>query len=187
MQKRPNPRGNPNQDKFAHIRINEQITNVASIRLVSDEGSDIVTLDEALRRAKEANLDLVEVSGDQDVHVCKLIDFGKYKFELLKKTKEAKKKQHVVTVKEIKIRPRIDNHDFEIKKRHALEFLLKGDKVKVTLRFRGREMVHSEIGMNIVNRFVEDLKEHASPEKMPVHDGKTIVVVMNPISEKPKG
>lgn len=187
MQKKPNPRGNPNNDKFAHIRINEQITNVTTVRLVSDEGSEIVPFDEALRRAKEANLDLVEVSGDQDVHVCKLIDFGKYKFELLKKTKEAKKKQHVVTVKEIKIRPRIDNHDFEIKKRHAIEFLLKGDKVKVTLRFRGREMVHSELGMNIVNRFVEDLKEHASPEKMPVHDGKTIVVVMNPNSEKHKG
>lgn len=184
MQKRPNPRGNPTQDKFSHIRINEQITNVEKIRLVSDTGSEIVSVADALRRAKEENLDLVEVSGDQEVHVCKLIDFGKYKFELLKKTKEAKKKQHVVTIKEIKIRPRIESHDFEIKKRHAIEFLQKGDKVKLTLRFRGREMVHAELGMNVINRFLEELKEQASPEKVPMHDGKTIVVVLNPIGQK---
>lgn len=182
MQKKPQNRGTP--DKFAHIRTNEQITNVDKVRLVSDSGSEILPIAEALKRAKEENLDLVEVSGDQELHVCKLIDFGKYKFELLKKTKEAKKKQHVVTVKEIKVRPRIEQNDFEIKKRHAIEFLHKGDKVKLTLRFRGREMVHAELGMNVINRFVEELKEHASPEKMPMHDGKTIVVVLNPLGHK---
>jgi translation initiation factor IF-3 len=153
---------------------------VEKVRLITDEGPLIVTIQEALQRAKEAELDLVEVSGDQDIHVVKLIDYGKYRFEQLKKSKEAKKKQHVVTVKEIKIRPRIDNHDYEIKKKHAQEFLQKGDKVKVTLRFRGREMLHADLGMNIVNRMVEDLKEFATPEKIPAQDGRTIVVVLNP-------
>ncbi|EPG76221.1 translation initiation factor IF-3 [Leptospira fainei serovar Hurstbridge str. BUT 6] len=144
----------------------------------------IVGFEEALRKAKEENLDLVEVSGDQEIHVCKLIDYGKYKFELLKKSKEAKKKQHVINVKEVKIRPRIDQHDYEIKKRHAVEFLQKGDKVKVSLRFRGREMMHSELGMNVVNRMVEDLKGHGTPEREPVLDGRQIVVVITPAVAK---
>ncbi|EQA44337.1 translation initiation factor IF-3 [Leptospira broomii serovar Hurstbridge str. 5399] len=144
----------------------------------------IVGFEEALRKAKEENLDLVEVSGDQEIHVCKLIDYGKYKFELLKKSKEAKKKQHVINVKEVKIRPRIDQHDYEIKKRHAVEFLQKGDKVKVSLRFRGREMMHSELGMNVVNRMVEDLKGYGTPEREPVLDGRQIVVVITPAVAK---
>ena len=131
MQKR-----SPNQkqvnDRFSNTRINEQIKGVDKVRLVTDDGPLIVTIEEALKKAREAELDLVEVSADQDLHVCKLIDYGKYRFEQLKKTKEAKKKQHVVTIKEIKIRPRIDNHDYEIKKKHAMEFLQKGDKVKVS-------------------------------------------------------
>ncbi|EJZ41238.1 translation initiation factor IF-3 [Leptospira licerasiae str. MMD4847] len=151
---------------------------------MSDDGVMIVSFDEALRRAKEENLDLVEVSGDQEIHVCKIIDYGKYKFELLKKSKEAKKKQHVINVKEVKIRPRIEQHDYEIKKRHAVEFLQKGDKVKVSLRFRGREMMHSELGMNVVNRMVEDLKSVGTPEREPVLDGRQIVVVITPLAAK---
>ncbi|EMJ97221.1 translation initiation factor IF-3 [Leptospira sp. B5-022] len=151
---------------------------------MTDDGVVIVSFDEALRRAKEENLDLVEVSGDQEIHVCKIIDYGKYKFELLKKSKEAKKKQHVINVKEVKIRPRIEQHDYEIKKRHAVEFLQKGDKVKVSLRFRGREMMHSELGMNVVNRMVEDLKSVGIPEREPILDGRQIVVVISPLSAK---
>ncbi len=167
-------------DKFSGTRINEYITGVSKVRLVSDQGSEIVDFPEALKRSKAEGLDLVEISGGQEVPVVKIIDYGKFKFELLKKTKEAKKKQHVITIKEIKIRPRIDIHDYEIKKRQAIEFLSKGDKVKVTLRFKGREMAHTELGMNVVIRMVEDLKESGTPEKSPVHDGKQIVVMMNP-------
>ncbi|GBF38214.1 MULTISPECIES: translation initiation factor IF-3 [Leptospira] len=181
MQKRPQPK---NTDKIFNHRINEKITGVSQVRLVTDDGVVIVSFDEALRRAKEENLDLVEVSGDQEIHVCKIIDYGKYKFELLKKSKEAKKKQHVINVKEVKIRPRIEQHDYEIKKRHAVEFLQKGDKVKVSLRFRGREMMHSELGMNVVNRMVEDLKSVGTPEREPVLDGRQIVVVISPLSAK---
>ncbi|MGJ4788889.1 translation initiation factor IF-3 [Leptospira koniambonensis] len=181
MQKRPQPK--PTDKLFTH-RINEKITGVAQVRLVSDDGAMIVSFDEALRRAKEENLDLVEVSGDQEIHVCKIIDYGKYKFELLKKSKEAKKKQHVINVKEVKIRPRIEQHDYDIKKRHAVEFLQKGDKVKVSLRFRGREMMHSELGMNVVNRMVEDLKSVGTPEREPVLDGRQIVVVITPLAAK---
>jgi translation initiation factor IF-3 len=179
MQKRPNQR--TNNDRNPGVRINEQITGVTKVRLVTDEGSNIVTLEDALKQAQEEELDLVEVAGGQEVPVVKLIDYGKFKFEQLKKNKEAKKKQHVITIKEIKVRPRIDTNDFEIKKRHAIEFLQKGDKVKLTLRFKGREMMHSELGMNIINKFVEEIKEHGNPEKTPVHDGKTIIVVINPL------
>jgi translation initiation factor IF-3 len=179
MQKRPNQR--TTNDRNPGVRINEQITGVTKVRLVTDDGSNIVTLEDALKQAQAEELDLVEVAGGQEVPVVKLIDYGKFKFEQLKKNKEAKKKQHVITIKEIKVRPRIDTNDFEIKKRHAIEFLQKGDKVKLTLRFKGREMMHSELGMNIINKFVEEIKEHGNPEKTPVHDGKTIIVVINPL------
>ena len=179
MQKRPNQR--TTNDRNPGVRINEQITGVVNVRLVTDEGSNIVTLEDALKQAQAEELDLVEVAGGQEVPVVKLIDYGKFKFEQLKKNKEAKKKQHVITIKEIKVRPRIDTNDFEIKKRHAIEFLQKGDKVKLTLRFKGREMMHSELGMNIITKFVEEIKEHGNPEKTPVHDGKTIIVVINPL------
>lgn len=171
-------------EKFSNVRINEQITGVEKVRLVGDEGSDIISLEEAKKRALEEDLDLVEIAGGTDMPVVKIIDYGKYKFEQLKKTKEAKKKQHVVTVKEIKFRPRIDTHDYEIKKRHAIEFLQEGDKVKFTLRFRGRESMHSELGMNVVKKMIEDLKEFGNPDKQPVMDGKSIVVLVNPIKQK---
>ncbi|MCB1180329.1 MAG: translation initiation factor IF-3 [Leptospiraceae bacterium] len=178
MHRKPNKFGNDN--KGPSQRINEQITGVTQVRLVTDDGSQIIPFETALAKAKEEGIDLVEVSSGQDVPVCKIIDYGKFRFEQLKKTKEAKKKQHVITIKEIKLRPRIDTHDYDIKKRHAIEFLQKGDKVKVTLRFRGREMTHSELGMNVVVRFLEDLKEVGTPEKAPVQDGKQIVTLVNP-------
>lgn len=177
MHKKPNQRP---QEKVSSNRINERITGVSKVRLVSDTGSEIITLEEALQRSKAESLDLVEISGGQEVPVCKIINYGKYKFEQLKKSKEAKKKQHVVTIKEIKIRPRIGLHDYEIKKLQAIEFLTKGDKVKVSLRFKGRELAHSELGMAVVIRMVEDLKEAGMPEKNPAYDGKQIVVLINP-------
>ena len=178
MHKKPNQKDGT--EKVASQRINEQITGVMQVRLVSDTGSEIVPFTVALEKAKEENLDLVEVSSGQEIPVCKIIDYGKFKFEQLKKTKEAKKKQHVITIKEIKLRPRIDIHDFEIKKRQAVDFLIKGDKVKVTLRFKGREMAHAELGMNVIVKMIEELKESGIPEKPPVHDGKQIVALINP-------
>ena len=178
MQRRSRPT-QKKDDKFSS-RINEEITGVDRVRLVTDEGSEVMTFDDALKKAKVAGLDLVEVSAGQDIHVCKIIDYGKYRFEMIKKTKEAKKKQHTVTLKEIKIRPRIESHDYEIKLKHAQEFLGKGDKVKVSLRFRGREMMHSNLGMAVVNRMIEDLKESGTPEKPPAQDGRQIVVVISP-------
>lgn len=171
---------NLRQNERFNQRINEQITGIVKVRLVSDEGSEVVGFEDALKRARAENLDLVEISAGQEVPVCKIIDYGKFKFELLKKTKEAKKKQHVIVIKEIKIRPRIDSNDFEIKKRQAIDFLKKGDKVKVTLRFKGREMAHAELGMNVVLKMIDELKDQGIPEKAPMHDGKQIVVMMNP-------
>ena len=173
-------KSNTKNEKINSPRINEQLSGSPQLRLVTEEQSEIVSYDVAIRRAQDAGLDLVEVSSGQEIPVCRIIDYGKFRFELLKKTKEAKKKQHVVTIKEIKVRPRIDIHDYEIKKRQAIEFLQKGDKLKITLRFKGREMAHSDIGMNIVNKFVEDIKEYGLPEKTPVQDGRAIVVLVNP-------
>lgn len=180
MHKKPNSKFGNNHDKLPSQRINEQIVGVSQVRLVTDTGSEIVSFEVALQKARMENLDLVEVSGGQDMSVCKIIDYGKYRFEQLKKTKEAKKKQHVITIKEIKLRPRIESHDFDIKRRQAIEFLQKGDKVKVTLRFKGREMAHAELGMNVIVRLLEDLKEFGTPEKPPVQDGKQIVALVNP-------
>ena len=179
MHKKPNIKPQRHQEKFNAPRINEQIT-AANVRLVSDISSEVVTLAFALKKAEEETLDLVEVSSGQDVPVVKIIDYGKYRFELLKKTREAKKKQHVITIKEIKLRPRIESNDYGIKLRQSIDFLTKGDKVKLTLRFKGREMAHTDLGMNIMNRFIDDLKECGIPEKSPAQDGKQIVVLINP-------
>lgn len=167
-------------DKFHATRINEQLLGSSKIRIVSDEGAEIIPTDVALKKAKDEGLDLVEVSSGQEIPVCKIIDYGKFRFEQLKKTKEAKKKQHIITIKEIKLRPRIDIHDYEIKKRQTIEFLSKGDKVKVSLRFKGRELAHTDIGMNIVVKLVEELQEHGTPEKAPIQDGRQIIVIINP-------
>lgn len=177
MHKKTHPNKN---DKIVAPRINEQLSGHPRVRLVTDTGAEVVSYDVAIQKAKEESLDLVEVSSGQEIPVCKIIDYGKFRFELLKKSKEAKKKQHVVTIKEIKIRPRIDTHDYEIKRRQAIEFLQKGDKLKLTLRFKGREMAHAELGMNIINKFIEELKEYGNPEKTPMQDGRAIVVIINP-------
>jgi len=173
-------RSNKSNEKVNTPKTNEQLSIYAKVRLVSDSGAEVVSYDIAIQKAREANLDLVEVSSSQEIPVCRIIDYGKFRFEQIKKVKEAKKRQHTITVKEIKIRPRIDNHDYDIKKRQAIEFLGKGDKLKVTLRFKGREMAHTEIGMNIVSKLVEELKEYGTAEKSPAQEGRAIVVLINP-------
>jgi len=140
----------------------------------------VTTTREALRMAEEAGLDLVEVSPNADPPVCKILDFGKYKYEVQKKKNEARKKQKVIEVKEIKLRPGIDDHDFGIKMRSVVRFLEEGDKVKVTLRFRGREMVHQEIGVKVLDRVKEEMDARAKVEQFPRLEGRQMVMVLAP-------
>ena len=178
-------------DKFdsKRFRINEQITS-DSVRLVGEEGGPkVISLKEALDMARERILDLVEISSNQEPPVVKLVDYSKFRFEQIKKAKEAKKKQKIVHVKEIKLRPSIDNHDYQHKVNHAKEFLEGGDKVKFTMMFRGREIVHTELGFKVMNSIQEDLGSMAQIEKRPSMEGKNITMVLAPLpvgSSKPK-
>ena len=147
-------------DKADKHRINESII-ADKVRLVGEDGGPvIISAKEAREIAMKKDLDLVEISPNQDPPVVKIIDYSKFKFEQRKLAKEAKKKQKVIHIKEIKMRPAIDSHDFEHKVNHAKEFLKKGDKVKFTLMFRGREMVHPELGFDVMNRIQESLKRY---------------------------
>src|SRR5215475_6067246 len=162
-------------------RVNAQI-NVPSVRLVKEDGSmvGVTTTREALRMAEEAGLDLVEVSPNADPPVCKILDFGKYKYEVQKKKNEARKKQKVIEVKEIKLRPGIDDHDYEVKMRSVTRFLAEGDKVKVTMRFRGREMVHQELGAQVLERVRLQFDAASKVEQFPRLEGRQMVMVLAP-------
>lgn len=151
-----------------------------TVRLVKEDGALVINTREALRMAEEAGLDLVEVSPNADPPVCKILDFGKYKYQEQKKKNEARKKQKVIEVKEIKLRPGIDDHDFEIKMRSVERFLEEGDKVKVTLRFRGREMVHQELGVKVLDRVKEVMDAKAKVEQFPRLEGRQMVMVLAP-------
>lgn len=140
----------------------------------------VLSTEEARQRAFDAGLDLLEVSPNADPPVCKILDYGKFKYESQKKKNEARKKQKVIDVKEIKLRPNIDEHDYQIKMRNATRFIDDGDKVKVTMRFRGREMAHQEIGMNVLNRVKQDMDEIAKVEQMPKMEGRQMIMVMAP-------
>jgi len=162
-------------------RVNEDI-KARSICVVDAEGnmSDPITVREGIEMAAEVGLDLVEVAPNAEPPVCKLIDYGKFKYEQSKKQNEAKKKQKVIEVKEIKLRPNIDIHDYNVKLRAAQKFLGGGDKVKVTLRFRGREMAHQDLGLGMLQRFSGDLEELAKPEMMPKMEGRVMIMVLAP-------
>ena len=136
--------------------------------------------EEAIAEAESHGLDLVEVSPNADPPVCKILDYGKFKFEAQKKRNEAKKKQKVIEVKEIKLRPNIDEHDYQVKMRSVQKFLDEGDKVKITLRFRGREMAHQELGVNVLNRVREDTDEVAKIEAFPKLEGRQMIMVIAP-------
>jgi len=140
----------------------------------------VLSLHEALARAEEYGLDLVEVSPNADPPVCKILDFGKFKYEAQKKKNEAKKKQKVIEVKEIKMRPNIDDHDYQTKMRAVNRFLEDGDKVKLTMRFRGREMAHQEIGLNVLKRVQDELAEVAKVESYPKLEGRQMIMVVAP-------
>lgn len=140
----------------------------------------VLGLDDAIARAEEFGLDLVEVSPNADPPVCKILDYGKFKYEAQKKKNEAKKKQKIIEVKEIKMRPNIDEHDYQTKMRNVNRFLVDGDKVKLTMRFRGREMAHQEIGLNVLKRIQEELNEIAKVEAHPKLEGRQMIMVVAP-------
>ena len=163
-------------------RLNEDIT-YEQIRLVSDSGEQlgILSPDEARKIAEERGMDLVEIAPNAEPPVCRLMDYGKYLYASAKKKQESKKKQKQITVKEIKFRPGTDIGDYDIKVRNLTKFLDAGNKVKVTLRFRGREMAHQELGMEMLKRVEEDLKEIGIVEQMPKMEGRQMVMVLAPL------
>ena len=140
----------------------------------------VVGRSEALVMAANAGLDLVEIAPNADPPVCKILDFGKYKYEEQKKKNEARKKQKIIEVKEIELRPGIDDHDYEVKRRSMVKFIEEGDKVKVTMRFRGRELAHQELGMDVLIRVRDDLDEIAKVEQMPRMEGRQMTMVVSP-------
>ena len=162
-------------------RANDEIDS-ARVRLVGEDGEmvGIVVLAQALQAAEEAGLDLVEISPNSDPPVCKVLDHGKFKYEEQKKKNLARKKQKLVDVKEIKMRPGIDTHDYLTKMRSMKKFLDEGDKVKVTVRFRGREMLHPDRGMNVLKRVQGDVEEIGKVEQFPRMEGRLMTMVVSP-------
>lgn len=164
-------------------RINHQIA-AKEVRLVDEEGEmkGVLPVQKAIEMAEDAGLDLVEVSPNAEPPVCKIMDYGKYKYEQQKKANEARKKQKTVDVKEVKIRPGIEKHDYEVKMRNARRFLESGDKVKVTMRFRGREMAHQHIGIDILRQMQDELFDLSSVELAPKLEGRQMIMILAPKS-----
>jgi translation initiation factor IF-3 len=162
-------------------RVNAEIRS-PQVRLIDENGEmvGVVTATEALEMAQEANLDLIEISPNAVPPVCKISDYGKYKYEAQKKAHEARKHQKVIEVKEIKMRPNIDDHDYEVKMRAMKRFIEEGDKVKCTLRFRGREMVHAELGLQVLNRVRTEMEPTTKVESMPRMEGRQMIMVLSP-------
>ncbi|NNM43022.1 MAG: translation initiation factor IF-3 [Chlamydiae bacterium] len=167
------------------MKINREI-RAPKVRVIDQDGKQVgvITIQEALSRAELAGLDLVEISPGAEPPVCKIIDYGKFRYQLTKKEKESKKSQHQVKVKEIKLKPNTDENDVAIKTKHSREFLLKGNKVRVTCVFRGRELQHPEFGIRIVQKVCEDLSDIATPESDPKMMGRSLSVVIAPGSKK---
>nr|WP_254700251.1 MULTISPECIES: translation initiation factor IF-3 [unclassified Roseovarius] len=162
-------------------RINDRI-RCDEIRLIGADGENVglITPQRALEMAEEAGLDLVEISPSATPPVCKIMDFGKYKYEQQKREAEARKKQHIIEIKEIKFRPGTDTHDYDVKMRSVVKFLQGGDKVKITLRFRGREMAHQDLGRQLLERIADDIKEVGRVENMPKMEGRQMIMVIGP-------
>ncbi len=167
-------------------RINERI-RVPEVRLIGDDGNQIgvVSRDEALQYAQQRDLDLVEVAAQADPPVVKVMDYGKYRYEQEQKAKLARKHQSTITIKEIKLRPKIDPHDYATKKGHVVRFLKNRDKVKVTIMFRGREMTHPERGRQLLLQLAEDVKDLATIESQPLQDGRNMVMMLAPHKNVP--
>ena len=166
-------------------RTNEQIT-ASEVRVISSTGAQlgIISIREALNHAEDEGFDLVEVSPDAKPPVCKIIDYGKLKYREQKSKKEAKKKQKTIEVKEIKMRPGIDTHDYQVKVKALLKFIGGGNKVKVSMRFRGREMEHQNLGFNLLKKLTKEVQEFAKVEAPPKGEGKQIMMILVPQLEK---
>ena len=156
------------------------------VRLIDQEGTQlgIVSIEDALKTAEQAGLDLVEIAADADPVVCKIMDFGKHIFEAKKQKAASKKKQKIIQVKEVKVRPGAEEGDYQVKLRNLVRFLEQGDKAKVTLRFRGREMAHQEIGMQLIKRIEADLELHAAVEQHAKMEGRQLTMVLAPKKKK---
>ncbi len=202
MQQRPNfspPRspdggggGQGRFNRFAKLRrptrehrINEDITE-PQVRLVGEKGTELIATRDALARARAQGVDLVEITKGQDVPVVRLVDYGKFKFEKAKKEKEAKKKQKVIQIKEIKMGPKIDTGDFDRKCKEAIAFLSEGDNVKVTMKFRGREMQHTALGVEKLTEFYNKVADYAHLDKKPNLEGRMMSMTMRSKGVKPK-
>ena len=166
-------------------RINERI-RVPQVRVIGDEGEQLGVMDirDAIRTAREKGLDLVEVAATADPPVCRIIDFGKFQYEAKKKANEAKKKQSVIVVKEVKFRPGTDDHDYDYRMKHAREWLAEGDKVKATIWFRGREMTHRELGARILAKLEGDLQDIGEVEARPRMEGNQMFIIFGPKRHK---
>ncbi len=163
------------------VRVNDRI-RVKEVRVISAEGAQlgILPIQEAIDAAQKLSLDLVEVAPDAKPPVCRIMNYGKYRYEQSKKVREARKKQTVVQIKEIKLRPKTEDHDFQFKAKHAERFLKEGNKAKITMMFRGREMVHIDRGKVLLDRFAEALKEAAMIEQRPRQEGRNMVMILTP-------
>lgn len=166
------------------IRINGEIKN-QRVRLIDFEGNHvgIVDLAEALNRASEENLDLVEISGNTDPSVCRIMDYGKYRYQMNRKERESRKKQHSGGLKEIKFRPGTEKHDYDFKMRHAREFLMQRHKVKATVVFRGRQLVYKDQGTALLERLAEDLADLSFVERNPELEGRLMTMILSPVKE----
>lgn len=167
------------------LRINTQI-RVREVRLIDSDGGQkgIVPTIDALAMARDQNLDLVEVAPTANPPVCKILDYGKYRFEMEKKLRDSKKKQKLQVLKEIRMQPKINDHDLSFKARHIQDFLDDGDKVKVTIRFRGRELAHTELGLDVLNNVLAKLGGDLTVEKPPAMEGRSMSMTLAPKSKK---
>ena len=166
-------------------RANERI-RALDVQVISSDGSNlgVLPLKKAIELAKQEDLDLIEISPNANPPVCKIMDYGKYKYEQQKRESEARKNQKIIEVKEIKFRPGTDTHDYEVKMRSVTKFLEKGDKVKITLRFRGREMAHQELGRELLERVAADIEGFGKIENIPKMEGRQMTMMIGPTSSK---
>ena len=168
--------------RFQGPKINERIRSL-DVQVINSDGENlgILPIKKALEAARSEELDLIEISPNTNPPVCKIMDMGKYKYDLQKKANQAKKKQKIVSLKEIKLRPGTETHDYNFKIKNAKKFITKGDKVKFTVKFKGREMQHTELGKELMNKIIEETKDIAKVESQPKFEGKQMVMIIQPI------
>ena len=180
----PHPKSNyfQRRTKPQGPKANERI-RALDVQVISSDGSNLGTmqLNKAIELAKQEDLDLIEISPNANPPVCKIMDMGKYKYDLQKKANQAKKKQKIVSLKEIKLRPGTETHDYNFKIKNARKFITKGDKVKFTVRFKGREMQHTDLGKDLMNRIINETKDIAKVESQPKFEGRQMVMIIQPL------